>query len=208
VTAPILVMTIGRSGSSMVSGVFAAHGVWVGQCGRADHRNPKGYFENARIKAALKKIHGMPPQVNTVYPPQPGWAKFVRSVLEREGYNGGPWLVKHAAIFHRLWEDWDEPGTVILPRRESAAIFASIRAARFHQFQSDEELAEHIEVQQEYMDRLAANGATEVHSDAVTLGDFATLRAAFDAAGVEFVESIAERFVEESLWHSSRNSVA
>jgi len=200
-TAPILVMTIGRSGSSMVSGVFAAHGVWTGQCQRADYRNPKGYFENVRIKAALRRVHGTPPRLNMIYPPQPGWAKFVRSVLEREGYSGGPWLVKHAAIFHRLWEDWDEPGTVILPRRDSAAIFASIRAARFHSFQTDEELAEYIELQQAYMDQLAANGATEVRSDDVLLGDYSSLRAAFDAAGVEFVESIAQQFIEQSLWN-------
>ena len=55
---PIVILTSGRSGSSMIAGIFAAHGVWKGETFGGDHINPKGTFENIALKQLIKDNMG------------------------------------------------------------------------------------------------------------------------------------------------------
>ncbi len=55
---PLLLLSAGRSGSSMVAGILAAHGIWTGNCRPGNQYNPKGFFENTKIKNHLASSMG------------------------------------------------------------------------------------------------------------------------------------------------------
>lgn len=108
---PIVVIGSPRSGTSLVAGLFAAHGVWTGICRAADEHNPRGYFENVRLNALRTSRAATPASVF--------------DVLESEGWRPGqPWLVKHSPSY---WEEWLPFGPrFVLCRRDRAAIVASL----------------------------------------------------------------------------------
>lgn len=192
---PIVILCIPRSGSSMTAGVFAEHGVWAGECMPADPRNPKGFFENVQIKRHMARLCGR--SVSSVYPPVSGWRRKVERIIASEGYAGGPWLVKHNVAYHRIWDEYDEPA-FILPRRDSEAIFRSVRCAGFNGWQTDDELRASIEQQQAMLDGI---DGYEVDTDAVAGGDLTTIIGALEYAGIESDLDIIGRFVDPSLWH-------
>lgn len=202
---PILVMCMGRSGSSMTAGVLAAHGVWTGTTMRGDRANPRGYFENVEIKKRLIRWAGK--DITRVYPPVPGWRARAERVVRSDGYVEGPWLVKHSVIFHRLWDEFESP-RYVLPRRDSEAIFQSVRRTRFHSWQSDDQLRETIELHQQTLDELRdTRDAVEVDTDAVVRGDLSTLRGAVEFCGLGFDENAAREFIDPSLWHSPLDEI-
>lgn len=195
---PILIMCMGRSGSSMTAGVFAQHGVWTGNCQPADHKNPKGYFENIRLKRIMSeafKDHRTNPRV---LPPLDAWDVAVEAVLETEGWKGEPWLVKHSALFWRFWDDF-EP-TWILPRRDPEQVFRSTRKCGFWKWLDDDGLRECIRVHNEALDFLRDyRGGVEVDFAAVMEGDHGTLHNALNAAGIAPDPGKVTAFVQPEL---------
>jgi len=195
---PIVILCMGRSGSSLTAGIFHEHGVWVGDCLRADARNPKGYFENIEIKKALQKRSGR--TIDRVYDYDPGWREFVDREIERQGYSGGPWLVKHNAIFWPVWGDYDP--SWVLVRRDPEVIFRSIRKAGFCRWMNDAKLREVIQLHNDQMDYIRDTlGGVDVDTDAVVNGDHETLREAVEHCGLSFNPEIAHSFVDTEHWH-------
>ena len=85
---PILILSPGRSGSSLVAGIFAKHGVWTGNCHPGNKYNPEGYFENIAIQRAMQNHFGRDwlgnfPQADDVFP------HMVKSIMAQEGYTDG-----------------------------------------------------------------------------------------------------------------------
>ena len=56
----VVVTGSGRRGTSMVAGLFAAHGVFFGDCKPADENNPRGYFEHPAIPRPKARGRGWP----------------------------------------------------------------------------------------------------------------------------------------------------
>lgn len=197
---PIVVLCMGRSGSSMTAGVFAQHGVWTGDCMPADRRNAKGYFENKQVKKHITRMCGT--KVSKVYPPVKGWRDRMERIKRSEGYvDGEPWLVKHNVIFYQLWSEYEAP-RFVLTRRDSDAIFRSVRASGFHRWQDDDSLRLTIEVHQQTLDHVRDKfGAVEVDTRAVVSGDTTTLVEALEYAGIEPRHDVIRSFVDPSLWH-------
>lgn len=196
---PIVVCCVGRSGSSMVTGVLALHGAWTGDCvGPNARRDPRGYWENRAIKKAGERA--LPPRPDgRELPPIPGWGDTVRAILRREGYVDGPWVVKHFAPF---WRSWDTLApTWILPRRDPEDVFRSTQRAGFWRWLSDDQLREAIGAQVAVLDYLRdARGGIEVDADAVTRGDRTSLARAVEGAGLNYDDEVAETFIDPRFW--------
>jgi len=199
VERPIVVACMGRSGSSMVTGILHEHGAWVGKCQGPDpKRNPKGYYENVAIKRHAEAYVSRP-RIMGVHDPIPGWHGFVKATIRREGYEGGPWVVKHFAAFYKSWLSFSPKW--VLPRRDDDAIMRSTRRAGFWKWASDDQLRSAIRVHQQALDHLRDyHGGVEVYSDDVVNGDRSSLRAAVNSTGLKYDDETAKKFIEPSYW--------
>ena len=115
-TQPIFVTGAGRSGTSMVMGLFNRAGVWVGECVKGSPDNPGGYFENKRLRDGLLKpilsIHGYdkfgrdPLPEETLEFEHNELPELVRDQLNADGYMYHvPWGYKDAKLLVGLIQD-------------------------------------------------------------------------------------------------------
>ncbi|WP_139189271.1 hypothetical protein [Thalassobaculum litoreum] len=196
---PIIVLTMGRSGSSMVAGCLALHGMWTGECRPADRHNPRGYFENLRINGALGDLY--PGSIYRDLKPAPadqGWPSFVEAVKAQEGYVGGPWLVKTNAFAWPLWTPFDP--VFVFVRRNIDAISAS---AKRHDPKAPNSPARWREIAQAHqveMDGVrAAYGGFDIDSRRLADGDHDQLSAALEAVGLETDHDAVAAFTNPAL---------
>lgn len=199
VERPIVVACIGRSGSSLLTGVLKSHGAWTGRClGPDERRNPRGYFENVRVKKEAERRVPRP-RIADVHAPLDGWRDFVLGVLDEEGYAGGPWVMKHFVGFWKSWETLDP--IWLLPRRDTEDILRSVRRAGFWKWASDARLREIFDRHQRELDFIRnERGGVEVFSDQVIAGDRSSLRRAVTHAGLDYDDGVAREFVKPSFW--------
>jgi hypothetical protein len=191
---PIIVVGTPRSGTSMTAGLFAQHGVWVGPCKDGDSKNPKGYYESLPFKELLISKCGRIVHAGQLARPIPRWTEHVHSILARNGYDGGPWLVKHSAMYWPVWRDF-RPIWVCC-RRDPRAIERSGKASGY--LTKPQAIQPHIKQMEHLRDQ---HGAHEVWPETFVNGDFSALVPAFEEAGLTFNHQIAEAFVEPSAWH-------
>lgn len=195
---PIVIIGMPRSGTSMTAGIFAKHGVWVGETRQGDAHNPKGYFENLAVKRLIYRCAGMKRLTahNHLVEPVDGWADGIRDILAREGYRGGPWLVKHGAMAWRLWHEF-EPNWVCVRRRNSVE-----SARRMVRPGNGLTLREIVDFHRRQMDIVRdRHGGVDVFTDDVVQGDYSSLERAFAHCGLTFDPAIADTFVEPRYWH-------
>jgi len=174
----------------MTAGIFARHGVWVGNCLKADHRNPRGYFENIAFRNALRSHAGSPAGTCENVP---GWPEKARALLAEEGYEGGPWLVKYSAFYWPLWRQMD--AHLVVTMRDPDAIWKSGQASGY--IPSRTVLKAYGKAVIEAIDA----GAAPVDTSAVAAGNHATLAHAFERCGLDLDPAIVDDFVDPNLWH-------
>jgi len=178
--AAIVILGLPRSGSSMVAGIFALHGVWVGTCKLADTHNPKGYFENIFFREYMKNHY---PTVESV-----------RDIMIDDGYKGGPWLWKVLSLNQGEFDQFNP--IYICCKRPSQQIFASMRSSKvFGHSMSDVALKNFIETRQECLE------GHEVKTDELAQGDFSQIQAALFAANLVPDTKMIADFVDAELWH-------
>lgn len=194
---PILIAALPRSGSSMTAGIFASHGVWVGSHTPENVHNPRGDFENTKIKANQKRITRQGARDGIVAEPVPGWRERVEEIIFSDGYEGGRWLFKFSAFNWRLWDEFDP--WWIKCRRNPMAVFASCKRMGFPwEGVNDQERWKIILKGQEVLDEIPG---VDVDTEAVVDGDMTTLKRAFDYCGIDFNEETARQFVMPGAWH-------
>lgn len=188
----VLVCGPPRTGTSMVCGLLALHGIWFGDCKPPDAANPKGYFENLRLRAHGDKQH-------------PGhFAKFWASTLAREGFIEGVWGAK---IRPEMWlSHWcrvrDVAQIVFCVRPAEEAVSSrsvmpgnpqpAARARRTY----DRRMATMDEIH-----RMAAVPRTCLFTPDLARRDFGGVRPVFEHLGIEFREDLARQWVDPDLWH-------
>lgn len=204
-TNPIVITGTLRCGSSLVAHIFAAHDAWTGECQRGDYRNPNGYFENTAIKQCIQQRvdpEDLPKIFTSACEPQEWFRDFVTGVLEGEGYESGPWLVKQSALYWRLWDDF-EP-TWVLPRRDLSEVFASLRKAGFASWASDDELKRALTMIDGIVDMLRdERGGIEIDVAKLIGGDLGQINAALVQCGIDPDESTIRSIVTPAYWHGS-----
>ncbi|MBT3401782.1 MAG: sulfotransferase, partial [Rhodospirillaceae bacterium] len=190
--SPILVTGMARSGTSMVAGLLALSGAWVGRTLAGDAHNPKGYFENLALREGVCKRLlqalgcdplgiGKLPALDAL-PKVDGLTAPILAVLEKQGYDGKcPWLFKDAkmALLWPIWRDAFPAARWVVVRRDEAGVVASCLRTPF-MCQHSEDPAFWRTVIAAYRARLdalvewgAASGARvyEVGADALVAGD-------------------------------------
>ena len=194
---PIVIVGMPRSGSSMVAGVFAAHGVFTGVCKEADSRNEKGFFEHVGFMELVTELYGKGLiSRNSVPETHPDFKPRLMELMERDGYSGGPWFVKHAHVFHNIWRDFNP--RFIIVKRDTASISESARDLGWSSSMS------HITEGQKMLDRVAKeHGAPIVDSNELIKGDYSSLERAFEYCGLIFNKWTANNFIEPGLWRHS-----
>jgi len=184
---PIVILAAPRSGSSMTAGLFAKHGVWVGPYRDGDSHNRKGYFESLPFKRALIKHCGRIVKAGQLADKVPGWREIAERILYQNGYTGGPWLVKHSAMYLPVWHEF-RPRFVCV-RRADSGMRASEKATG---------MRADIKAHKAVMD--AVDGI-DVFTDELIAGEYGSIERAFDYCGIEFDPAIADDFIDPSLWH-------
>ena len=176
---PIVVLGTPRSGTSLVCGILAAHGVWTGDCREPEPINPKGFFENIalddlRVKDALSRNN-------------------VAAVLRSEGYTGGPWLAKHTPRYAETWRAFDPVWVVV--RRNPESVLVSRKAY----FEETEDHARDVIA----TDNRLLNGieGVNVWPEKFVSGDFFGILPVLNQVGIAFDPNLANNFMEPRLWH-------
>ena len=178
--AAIIILGLPRSGSSMVSGIFEAHGVWTGTCRGPDRCNEKGYFENIRFKAYMKK-----------YPPN---VEAIDRIMHKDGYTGGPWLWKVLSKENGEFDIFKPK--YICCKRPAKDIFMSMRASGIYGGQmSNKKLKKFIRQRQ------ARLRGIEIDTSYLARGWFDQIALAIESCGLKYNQAITKDFVDEKLWH-------
>jgi len=194
ITNPIIVVGTPRSGTSLTAGIIARHGVWVGPCKDGDAKNPTGYYESLPFKAALINACGRIVHNGKLAPQVPAWRDIAARILDEHGYEGGPWLVKHSAMYWPVWHQFDP--IWVCCRRDADAIARSGKESRL--LRNPAAIQPHVD-QMEYL--RDHHGAHEVWPEDVVKGDYTSIRKAIEAAGLTFQPEIADAMVQPNAWH-------
>jgi len=178
----------------MTAGIFAKHGVWVGPYKAGDNKNQKGYFESLPFKQAIIERVGEIVHKGVLAPQVEGWKDQAIDLIERNGYECGPWLVKHSAMYYPLWHEFD--AKYICVRRDLKAIERSGQSSGM--LRNPKAIPPHVEAMDYVRDNL---GGVDVFTDEIVKGDYSSLERAFEACGLDFNPAIANTFIEPNLWH-------
>ena len=198
---PILIMAMPRSGSSMIAGIFAAHGVWVGN-NKAGGRNPKGSFENTALRNLVMMLYdgkGLVERGETAHSIQT-FRMLVESAIEADGYKGGPWLWKGSAMYWPAWHQF-EPKWIVCRRELDAVLRSSLDPPYVYGRLLADAVRRIIERHEAQLNVLVGKGALEVDTAAVVSGDYTTIKAAIEDCGLAFDEDATRAFVDPTQWH-------
>ncbi len=175
--SPIILWMTSRSRSSMISGIFAAHGVnWGGVQSQS-----QGYdtFENAAVKAVLKRHYGLPSC--TLPEATPGFLTDLYATVPQNE----TWLVKTGIEYFKTMQGFAPFNVFLL--RSPEAVAKSLCSKR-----SECNYDEALEVAQWRFATMRAmqakHGGVFVDTDRVIAGDFTQLGVALEYCGVLFDE--------------------
>lgn len=198
---PIIILGQPRSGSSMTAGIFAEHGVWTGRCRRPANNNPKGFFENIKIKHIIMRWHKAIVHDGKLAKELPGFREQVLQALKDEAYIDGPWLWKGSAMYWPAFFEFKPQFIVVNRPREQ--IFKSCRQSHiFGDHLKADALYANIDFHQQQMDYLVEfKQAIRVNTFEITQGDFTSIRHALCVCGIEPQDDKIRDFVDPDLWH-------
>lgn len=179
----IVLLCTSRSGSSMIAGIFAAHGV---NCGQTFQGSEYQTFENLELRRHVRDLA------------QRGGNEFLDWV---KPLGGTEELVRRLGVdlFKCSVECWKpfEPFAKAVKIKRSVDSAARSVVSRGTDRDYDE-AARIIRKRYAMMDSIP--GPT-VHSEKVIAGDFDELREAFAYCGLEFDEAKARRCIKPKMWH-------
>ena len=171
-----------RSGSSMVAGIFAAHGFWYGES-----YDKAGYptFENVDVKDAIKANKDKITRGEFCQPFDPCFYP------EYE-----PWFWKGPVEVYPCFENFG--AQTILVRRNARA---NVDALMARHPGGDRDYARSLYVKRHnLMDEV---GGIDVYSDEIIAGDYTSIKLALNACDVEFNPELAKSVIRPDMWHHS-----
>ena len=188
----ILLLSAGRSGTSMIANIFADHGVWIGDCDGPDVFNRRGYFTNKTITQIIRNTYG------TDYGPElpaekPGFIADVCDALEVQGYQGGKILVKTHSYYQNIFNS--ELPLKIAVRRPVHRILDSFEnVGRIKPGECEKQEAVRL------MDRHLDAIPYQLESEELLLGDYRQLERIMGYCNIEFKKEIADEVVKRGFW--------
>jgi hypothetical protein len=215
---PILVTGVPRSGTSLVAGLLATAGAWVGETVPGGRANPRGFFENRVLrdrgnKVLLEELGGDPFGVRSLPPlaalaPRPDLARWVLEEIAAQGYLGErPWLFKDPKLC-LLWPVWRRAFPTarwIVVRRPAADVVASCLRTPFLSYHSRdptfwEEFVGHYQAR---LDALTLSGVwwRELTPQHLFAGDLTELEAVVHELGLDWDPGASRAFLLPAAWH-------
>lgn len=158
---PILVTSIPRSGSSMITATINICGAFGGYMKEGDQSTKRGMYENVKIRESMVKtylafhgvdIMGQYPLLDTKQMFVPGnWKKRVEEIMVSEGYTEGPWVYKDArsALLWPIWNQVYPDAKWVIVRRRTGDILESCIKTGFMTAFKNERNREQINVSTE-----------------------------------------------------------
>lgn len=190
---PIVILAFPRTGSSMIAGIFKAHGVFTGKCLGITPKIPTGAVENIGMKDILKADY--PSGIHTVKDFKPGFRGKIESLMKKEGYESGQWMAKHAAVYWKVWQEFS-PKYICVKRDFDSVITSNTMSGMAGMY--GDELEEVYNLNMKQMD---LSGGPVVYSDEVVKGDFSSLENAFEYCGIAFDKDKAKSVIKPEHWH-------
>lgn len=182
-----------RSGTSMTAGLFAAHGVFFGECHPADKDNPKGYWENRYLKSTVGR---------QVVPSS--WPHVWYSRLLDEGWDGiAPWGAKGGVEWWRVVKATNPTAVVICYRPVDAILESRSKHSWMQPTRSVPEIA-YRSAERILSDAETAGRVHRVDTDRVACGDVEQLLPVFSALDLRYSERITMDWIDPQLWNGGR----
>ena len=187
----VLVLGIGRSGTSLVSGVLHSNGIWANSTITTRHGNIKGDYVNKEINKVLRN--------------KPSNDKISKA-LQKQGYKKGPWLVKHGLSLNwiNFWFKHYKP-TIILVRRDAESILKSKHKMAIYKGKPivlEKTFLDSYTKNNNYMDFLKRKyKGIDVWSQKIIDGDYSEIKQVLNRVGVPFNLEKTLEFIEPDVWH-------
>lgn len=216
---PILITGCARSGTSMTAGIIQNCGAFGGKTSGPNRYNPKGMFENSRIreelvKTYLRSINCDPkgqnplPDYTTLTTPM-GWKTFVENVMMEDGYKGGPWYYKGAKMC-LIWSIWHQcfPDAkwVIVRRPRKEIIHSCLNTGFMNAFDTEEGWGRWVDHHLECFTamRLAGLDIVEFWPGDVINGSMVAAQDLINSLGLKWHSTRVQKFVDVRLWHHGK----
>jgi hypothetical protein len=180
----------------MVAGLFAHHGLWVGQEYATGSGLGADYvaYENVAIKEWLRARYGLQGSDLVSKTQAAEFAEFMRNLVPA----GRRFLFKGGVMFWPLFEQF-KPHLVFVKRNLESSVAAIMNRPNAG---AEDYVRETIVRRYALMDAIhETHGGTVIDTDKLITGDYSNIKAAFDDCGLEFVEEIAEKLIEPERWH-------
>lgn len=183
--SPICLWMTSRSRSSMIAGVFAAHGVYWGD----QQQQSAGYdtYEYQAVKKLLKRYYGLP--FKTMVNIDQNFESELRALVP----NNKTWMYKGGIEYYNAFRIWCPFNVFIL--RDPAAVAKSICQKRQN---ADYDVA--LEAAKWRLAAMkgtqAQDGGVFIDTDRVVSGDLAQLREAVEFCGVVWDEGLAKGVIK------------
>ena len=186
----IVILTMARSRSSLVSHILYRHGIWTGKCKPPDEFNSVPYHENRAFKRLInqrrEKVYDtlIPTVIEDFLP------MFFKARKE-QGYKEGPWLIKVDAFCWPLFKDLNP--IYIKLYRSPEGILDSIQRTTFMQKQgySIKEWEKIIKAHHDEMDKVEG---FKINTDNM-LTDYSELKNVIEHIGLEFDYKIPDKVI-------------
>ncbi len=218
---PILVTGLPRSGTSLVAGLLAESGAWVGRTVPGGPPNPRGFFEHVALregvnKGILRALGADPLGVRRLPAPDEllpvdNLRQTVHRILREEGYDGTrPWLFKDAKLT-LLWPLWaqafPQARWVIVERPVDDVIRSCQRTHFMAQHGLDEgQWRAWAEAYQRRLQALRAGVAwwRNLASHPLARGETAPFAALAEALGLRPDPARIRAFILPESWHATK----
>lgn len=190
---PVLIVACPREGSSLVTSIFANHGLWTGTCAPP---NRFGYrsFENVDLKHFIKAHWNNPTRI----PPEPGpdLRAFVRDLIPERPRA----VLKTFVNFWDVWRDAFPQAGWVLCRRDFDSAFQS--ALEKNPNDDRDFMKRIIRGRHEQLERVARITRRKIiNTSRLMEGDTSALEQAFIDCGMEMDPEIVERTMKPELWN-------
>ena len=217
INSPVLILGVPRSGTSLVTGLLALNGLWVGRTMPGDMSNPRGYFENVTLREQVNKgllrqlgydefgVQKLPPA--TGLPRAAGLRKLVFSTINGEGYDGRqPWGFKDPKLT-LTWPIWHQefPNArwIIVRRPTNSVIQSCLRTPFMRRHSADPKFWRRFVAEYDQrLDRMQSAGLwlRRIRASEIIDGQLDRIAALAKDLGLDWNQDFAQEFVDRQLW--------
>ena len=217
---PILIIGAARSGTSLVAGSVHACGAFGGQMVNANPANPKGYFENRRLRERVLKplLRGLKgdvraqkplPEMRLVHSVARTKGKLFRAAvigqMRQQGYREGPWFYKCPKSAH-VWPIWHaafpDARWVIVRRADEQIIDSCIKTRFMRGYSTREGWQSWVDAHKTRFQEIIDSGLKhfEIWPESIVSGDLEQIKALIAWLELDWNEAGVLDFVSPALW--------